>query len=155
MGVARATLTREDSEWSRKFEEPLQSRPRDWRGVGQFFSKATSKGLPRPFNVAGWRCSKLWHDAIGVAWQLRAYLYMRVIGQLSTFCDIVESAICNLQVPDLDSIRDHNWQLQAQVVPKLLARFHSGCVSIQYCHCETAIQQGSRKGSQALKVHGS
>ena len=28
VGVARATLTREDNEWSWKFEEPLQSRPR-------------------------------------------------------------------------------------------------------------------------------
>ena len=38
MGAARATLTREDSEWSRKFEEPWLSRARDWRGVGHFFS---------------------------------------------------------------------------------------------------------------------
>ena len=53
MGAARATLTREDSEWSHKFEEPWQSRPRDWRGVGQFFSKAALKGLPSPFNAAG------------------------------------------------------------------------------------------------------
>ena len=27
-------------------------------GWGMFFFKATSKGLPRPFNTAGWRCSK-------------------------------------------------------------------------------------------------
>jgi hypothetical protein len=51
MGAARATLTREDSEWSRKFEEPGQE------GWGSFFSKAASKGLPRPFNAAEWRCS--------------------------------------------------------------------------------------------------
>jgi hypothetical protein len=37
VGATRTTLTREDSEWSRKFEEPWQSRPRDWRGVGQVF----------------------------------------------------------------------------------------------------------------------
>jgi hypothetical protein len=43
MGAARATLTREDSEWSRKFEEPWQE------GWGKFFSKAALKGLPRPF----------------------------------------------------------------------------------------------------------
>ena len=60
MGAARATLTREDSEWSRKFEEPWQSRPWDWRGVGVGFSpKAVLKGLPSPFNAAGWRCSYL------------------------------------------------------------------------------------------------
>ena len=28
-------------------------------GWGTFFSKAASKGLPRPFNAAGWRCSKV------------------------------------------------------------------------------------------------
>ena len=28
------------------------------RGGACFFSKAALKGLPRPFNVAGWRCSK-------------------------------------------------------------------------------------------------
>jgi hypothetical protein len=49
VGAARATLT---FEWSRKFEEPWQE------GWGKFFSKAASKGLPRPFNAAGWRCSK-------------------------------------------------------------------------------------------------
>ena len=27
-------------------------------GWGRFFSKAASKGLPSPFNAAGWRCSK-------------------------------------------------------------------------------------------------
>ena len=53
-----ATLTCEDSEWSRKFEEPWQFEERDWRGWGMFFCKAASKGLPRPFNAAGWRCSK-------------------------------------------------------------------------------------------------
>jgi hypothetical protein len=41
VGAARATVTRVDSEWSQKFEEPWPSRPRDWRGVGQVFS-------PRP-----------------------------------------------------------------------------------------------------------
>ena len=35
----------EDSEWNRKFEEPWQSRPRDWRGVGQVFLQACVKGL--------------------------------------------------------------------------------------------------------------
>ena len=45
MGAANAMLTREDSEWSRKFEEPWQSRARDWGGVGQFFS-------PRPRQMA-------------------------------------------------------------------------------------------------------
>jgi hypothetical protein len=53
VSVARATLTREDSEWSRKFEEPGQE------GWGRFFSKAASKGLPRPFDAAGWRCPNL------------------------------------------------------------------------------------------------
>jgi hypothetical protein len=52
VGVARATLTREDSEWSQKFEEPWQE------GWGKIFSKAASKGLPRPFDAAGWRCPK-------------------------------------------------------------------------------------------------
>ena len=47
VGAARATLTREDSEWSRKFEEPWQSRPRDWRGVGQFFLQGRVKGLAK------------------------------------------------------------------------------------------------------------
>ena len=47
MGAARATLTREDSEWSRKFEEPWQSRPWDWRGVGQFFLQGCVKGLAK------------------------------------------------------------------------------------------------------------
>jgi hypothetical protein len=52
LGVARATLTREDSEWSRKFEELGQER---W---DRFFCQAASKGLPRPFDAAGWRCPK-------------------------------------------------------------------------------------------------
>jgi hypothetical protein len=52
VGAARATLTCEDSEWSRKFEEPGQE------GWSIFFSKAASKGLPKPFNAAGWRCSQ-------------------------------------------------------------------------------------------------
>ena len=30
-------------------------------GWGMFFSKAASKGLPRPFNAAGWRCSNESH----------------------------------------------------------------------------------------------
>ena len=47
VGAARATLTREDSEWSWKFEEPWQSRPRDWRGVGQFFLRGRVKGLAK------------------------------------------------------------------------------------------------------------
>jgi len=51
VGAARATLTCENSEWSRKFEEPWQE------GWGRFFSKAALKGLPRPFKAAGWRCS--------------------------------------------------------------------------------------------------
>jgi len=50
LGAARATLTREDIEWSRKFEEHGQE------GWGKFFSKAASKGLPRPFDMARWRC---------------------------------------------------------------------------------------------------
>jgi hypothetical protein len=49
VGAARATLTREDSEWSPKFEEPGQE------GWDKFFSKAASKGLPRPFDAAGCR----------------------------------------------------------------------------------------------------
>ena len=48
VGAARATLTREDSEWSRKFEEPCRSRPWDWRGVGQFFLQGRVKGLVKP-----------------------------------------------------------------------------------------------------------
>ena len=47
MDAARATLTREDSEWSRKFEEPWQSRARDWRGVGQFFLQGHVKGFAK------------------------------------------------------------------------------------------------------------
>ena len=47
MGAARATLTREDSEWSRKFEEPWQSRLRDWRGVEQFLLQGRVKGLAK------------------------------------------------------------------------------------------------------------
>jgi hypothetical protein len=35
-----------------KFEEPGQ-------GWGEFFSKAASKGLPRPLNAAGWRCPNM------------------------------------------------------------------------------------------------
>jgi hypothetical protein len=38
-----------------KFEEPGQE------GWGRFFSKAASKGLPRPFNAVGWRCFKSRH----------------------------------------------------------------------------------------------
>ena len=45
VGAARVTLTRGDSEWSRKFEEPWQSRPRDWREVGQVFLPGRVKGL--------------------------------------------------------------------------------------------------------------
>jgi len=51
VGAVRATLIREDSEWSLKFEEPWQE------GWGNFFSMAASKGLPKPINAAGWRCS--------------------------------------------------------------------------------------------------
>ena len=47
VGATRATLTREDSEWSRKFEEPWQSRPWDWRGVGQVFLQDRVKGLAK------------------------------------------------------------------------------------------------------------
>ena len=47
VGAARATLTREDSEWSRKFEKPWQSRPRDWRGVEQFLLQGRVKGLAK------------------------------------------------------------------------------------------------------------
>ena len=47
MGATRAMLTREDSEWSRKFEEPWQSRPRDWRGVGHVFLQGCVKGLAK------------------------------------------------------------------------------------------------------------
>jgi hypothetical protein len=47
VGAARATLTLEDSEWSRKFEEPWQE------GWGIFFSKAASKGLPDPLTRQG------------------------------------------------------------------------------------------------------
>ena len=58
MGAARAMLTREDSEWSRKFEEPWQSRPRDWRGVGQVFFQDRVKGLAKSLQRGRWRCSK-------------------------------------------------------------------------------------------------
>ena len=47
MGATRATLARKDSEWSRKFEEPWQSRPRDWRRVGQFFLQGCIKELAK------------------------------------------------------------------------------------------------------------
>ena len=47
MGAARATLTREDSEWSRKFEENWQSRLRVWRGMGQIFLQGRVKGLAK------------------------------------------------------------------------------------------------------------
>ena len=40
----------------------LKSLVNQGRGIGEerggFFSKAASKGLPRPFNAAWWRCSK-------------------------------------------------------------------------------------------------
>ena len=36
-------------------------------GWGMFFSKAASKGLPRPFNAAGWRCSKVFGPIVGTA----------------------------------------------------------------------------------------
>ncbi len=42
-----ATLTREDSEWSRKFEEPWQFEERDWRGVGHVFLQGRVKGLAK------------------------------------------------------------------------------------------------------------
>ena len=51
LGAARATLIREDSEWSRKFEEPGQE------GWDCFFCQAASMGLPRPIDAQGWRCS--------------------------------------------------------------------------------------------------
>ena len=47
VGAARATLTREDSEWSWKFGEPWQARPHDWRGVGQVFLQGCVKGLAK------------------------------------------------------------------------------------------------------------
>ena len=42
-----ATLTHEDSEWSRKFEEPLQFEERDWRGVEHVFLQGRVKGLAK------------------------------------------------------------------------------------------------------------
>jgi hypothetical protein len=62
VGAARATLTREDSEWSRKFEKPWQE------GWGRFFSKAASKGLPRPFDAAGWRSYEVRY--VGLMWSI-------------------------------------------------------------------------------------
>ena len=47
VGAARATLTREDSKRSRKFEEPWQSRPWDWREVGQFSLQGHVRGLAK------------------------------------------------------------------------------------------------------------
>ena len=42
-----AKLTREDSQWSRKFEEPWQFEERDWRGVGHVFLQGRVKGLAK------------------------------------------------------------------------------------------------------------
>ena len=63
MGAARATLTCEDSEWSRKFEEPWQSRPWDWRGVGQVFLQGHIKGLAKSLQRS--RVEMLLHRYIG------------------------------------------------------------------------------------------
>jgi hypothetical protein len=41
LGAARATLTREDIEWSQKFEEPGQE------GWGRFFCQAAVTGLAK------------------------------------------------------------------------------------------------------------
>ena len=43
VGATRATLTREDSEWSRKFEEPWLSRPRGLERGGALFSPRPSQ----------------------------------------------------------------------------------------------------------------
>ena len=44
----------------------LKSPGNQGRGIGEewgrFFSKAASRGLPSPFNAAGWRCSKEMFD---------------------------------------------------------------------------------------------
>ena len=48
-----ATLTREDSEWSRKFEEPWQFEERDWRGVGHAFLQGRVKGTQDPLTRQG------------------------------------------------------------------------------------------------------
>ena len=40
-----AMLTRKDSEWKGKFEEPWQSRPRLWREVGHVFLQGRVEGL--------------------------------------------------------------------------------------------------------------
>ena len=45
VGAVRAMLTRKDSEWKGKFEEPWQSRPHLWRGVGHVFLQGRVKGL--------------------------------------------------------------------------------------------------------------
>ena len=42
-------------------------------GWGRFFSKAALKGLPSPFNAAGWRCSHI--DQSPWAFIQEAYLY--------------------------------------------------------------------------------
>ena len=42
-----AMLTREDSEWSRKFEEAWQFEERDWRGVGHVLPQGRVKGLAK------------------------------------------------------------------------------------------------------------
>ena len=42
-----ATLTREDSEWSRKFEEPWQFEEWDWRGMEHVFLQGRVKGLAK------------------------------------------------------------------------------------------------------------
>ena len=45
VGSLRAMLTRKDSEWRGKFEEPWQSRPHLWRGVGHVFLQGRVKVL--------------------------------------------------------------------------------------------------------------
>ena len=46
-GRSKSNATREDSEWSRTFEESWQWRPRVWRGVGQFSLQGHVKGLAK------------------------------------------------------------------------------------------------------------
>ena len=109
VGAARAMLTREDSEWSWKFEEPWQSRPRDWRGVGQFFLQGRVKGLAKSLQ--------------------RGRVEMLLLGQAqwpcTCICICVFSSAMRIQMQEASPVVTLNWSAGWKTRQELQQTLHN------------------------------